>query len=73
MELDKLLEFEVICDYEDILRKAIELYNQTYKTDFMLKEMIYDEVDFAKVQVSKYKIPDIFSLGAMYSRMSEKK
>jgi hypothetical protein len=39
----------------------------------MLKEMIYDEVDFAKVQVSKYKIPDIFSLGAMYSRMSEKK
>lgn len=73
MKICELVEFEVICDCEDTLRKAIILYNQVYRTDFALKEMIYDEVDFAKVQVSKYKMSDVFSLGAMYSRMSDKK
>lgn len=41
------MEFEMVCDYEDILKKAIVLYNQTYKTNFTLKEMIFDDVDFA--------------------------
>ena len=73
MELDKSKEFTGVCDHEDVLQEAIRIYNQTYKTDFILKEMIYDEVDLARITGHEYKISDVFSLGSMYSRMSEKK
>jgi hypothetical protein len=69
MELDKI-KFRVVCDYEIVIEKAIGIYNATYKTDFKLIEVIYDEVTLVEIEVSKYKISDIFSLGAMYSRMS---
>ena len=71
MELDNLKEFIVICDHEDILLEAIRIYNQTYKTDFELKEMIHDEVNFAKITGYKLKASDIFSLGSMYGRISQ--
>ena len=41
MEENKELIFEIICDNEDIIKRSINIYNQTYSTDFELVEYIY--------------------------------
>ena len=52
MEENKELIFEIICDNEDIIKRAINIYNQTYSTDFELVEYIFDEVNFARIKGS---------------------
>ncbi len=69
MERNKELIFEVICDDENIMIKAIELYNKTYKTNFKLLEYILDEVNFARIS-GNVRLSDIFQLGTIYSRLS---
>ena len=60
--------FEVICDYEEVIQKAICIYNNTYDKDFKLIEYILDEVNFAKIE-GYVSLSDIFDLGCMYTRM----
>ena len=43
------IEFTFICDDEEIIIKAINLYNQTYKTNFKLVKFEYGEVNFATI------------------------
>jgi len=69
MEQNKELIFEVICDEEDTMLNAIELYNRTYKTNFRLLEYILDEVNFAKIS-GNVKVSDVFQLGTLYCRLS---
>ena len=52
MEEYKELIFEIICDNEDIIKRSINIYNQTYSTDFELVEYIFDEVNFARIKGS---------------------
>jgi hypothetical protein len=60
--------FEIICDNEEIIKKAIEIYNMAYNKDFTLVEYIFDEVNFAKIG-GHISLSDIFDLGCMYMRM----
>ena len=64
--------FEVVCDDESLISKAIELYNVTDKTNLQLVEYILDEVNFAKIS-GEVKLSDIFQLGALYGRLSREK
>ncbi len=67
MELDKnTISFSVICNDEKYLSKVIIWYNKNYKTDFKIKKIIYDEVNFAEIEVSNYKITDLFGLGYQF-------
>ena len=63
MESDKELVFEVMVTFPELLQKRIDDYNNRYKTDFRLIEIIDDEVPFCRIGVSNYKISDIFDLG----------
>ena len=69
MEENKELIFEIICDNEDIIKRAI--YNQTYSTDFELVEYIFDEVNFARIR-GNISLADIFDLGCLYTRLTLK-
>ncbi len=60
---------EIICDNEEKIIEAINLYNKTYKTDFQLLEYILDEVNFAKIS-GTITLEDIFQLGSLYGRIS---
>ncbi|AEK24018.1 MULTISPECIES: hypothetical protein [Capnocytophaga] len=68
MEENKEFTFEVICDNEEVLKKAICIYNSTYKTNFELEEYILDEVNFAKIK-GNVSLSDIFDLGCIYTRL----
>jgi hypothetical protein len=71
MELDKPLEFEIITGDDILIKKSIENYNKTYKTDFEIVKFIYDEVVFARLKVTKYKISDIFALGYQFGSTAQ--
>lgn len=63
---NKLLIFEIISTDDSVILEAIESYNKIYKTDFNIVEFIYDEVVFAKIEVSRYRMSDIFDLGYFF-------
>jgi hypothetical protein len=63
MELNNDIVFQVMVTFPDLLKKKIEDYNQRYKTDFQLIEVIDDEVPFCKIKATKYVPSDIFNLG----------
>jgi len=69
MEENKELIFEIICDNEDIIKRSINIYNQTYSTDFELVEYIFDEVNFARIK-GNISLADIFDLGCLYTRLT---
>ena len=71
MEENKELIFEIICDNEDIIKRSINIYNQTYVTDFELVEYIFDEVNFARIK-GNISLADIFDLGCLYTRLTLK-
>ena len=71
MEENKELIFEIICDNKDIIKRAINIYNQTYSTDFELVEYIFDEVNFARIK-GNISLADIFDLGCLYTRLTLK-
>ena len=71
MEENKELIFEIICDNEDIIKRSINIYNQTYSTDFELVEYIFDEVNFARIK-GNISLADIFDLGCLYTRLTLK-
>lgn len=63
---NNIIEFNIICTDDIIIKEAISEYNKIYKTNFEILEFIYDEVVFAKIKVSRYKISDIFDLGYFF-------
>ena len=71
-----ILKFRVISNESKYLEEVINWYNNTYGTDFKILEVIYDEVNFADVEVSRYKSSDLFALGyqlgVMEQRLREK-
>lgn len=73
MMTENTISFEIICDYKELLVEAIQFYNDTYKTDFTLTEYIEDEVNFANIEGRRIAIADVYSLGTVYGRMSERK
>ena len=57
------MEFTIISTDDKVILEAIKEYNRIYKTDFEVIEFIYDEVTFAKINVSKCELSHIFDLG----------
>jgi hypothetical protein len=67
MELNNnVIEFDIICTDDVVIKEAILEYNKIYKTNFEILKFGYDEVVFAKIRVSEYKISDIFDLGYFF-------
>jgi hypothetical protein len=60
------IEFDIISSDDVLIKDSIESYNRTYNTDFEIVKFIYDEVVFARIRVSKYKLSDIFHLGSQF-------
>ena len=60
------IEFIVISGDDKLIVDSVNSYNEFYNTDFKIVEFIYDEVVFAKIQVTKYKLSDIFALGCQF-------
>ncbi|MBB6001940.1 hypothetical protein [Arcicella rosea] len=73
MEQNNELIFDVISGDDEVILEAIFKYNNMHKTDFTVLEFNYDEVVFAKIKVTKYKISDIFRLGYFFYSCEEKK
>lgn len=57
---ENISKFTVMCNDRQHLQLSIDWYNTTYKTDFEIIDFIFDEVNFAEIQVSKYSLKDIF-------------
>lgn len=49
--------------FPHLLKKKIEEYNFTFKTDFEIIEIINDEVPFCKIKATQFKYSDLFDLG----------
>lgn len=64
-EYDKI-KFTVICNEENNLQQIIDWYNRNYNTDFSIVGIISDEVEFAEIEVSRYKDSDLFALGYQF-------
>ncbi len=71
MELDRPMEFDIASGDDILIRKSVENYNKTYKTDFEIVKFIYDEVVFARIKVTKCKISDIFALGYQFGSTAQ--
>jgi len=65
MESNKII-FSIICNDDKYLNQVIGWYNQNYETDFKIIKIIYDEVNFAEIEVSKYEHSDLFALGYQF-------
>ena len=64
MEQNNNIEFEIISGDDVLIKEVINNFNKTYNTDFEKVKFIYDEVVFARIKVSKFKLSDIFDLGS---------
>lgn len=63
MESYKKTIFRVICDSEEYLEQTLKWYNEMYKTDFKIVNVIYDEVNFADLESTKFTLTDIYNIG----------
>jgi len=63
MEENNVLEFMVMVTDPDLLKKEIVNYNNFFKTNFEILEIIDDEVPFCKIRTTRYTIANIFGLG----------
>jgi hypothetical protein len=71
MEQNKIV-FTIICNEEQYLNQIIDWHNESYKTDFKIINKIEDEVSFVEIEVSKYKMSDIFNLGYQFGVKEQK-
>lgn len=69
---NKNLKFRVMVTSIEVFETEIENYNNFFKTDFKIINVIDDEVPFCDVEVSKYTMADIFGLGFCLARYEEK-
>lgn len=73
MEPDKKTVFDIISGDDILISEIVKNYNDTYKTDFKVIEFVYDEVIFARIEASSFKISDIFNLGYQLGSTAEYK
>jgi len=66
------LVFTIICNDEKYLIQIIDWYNESYNTDFKIIKRIEDEVSFSKIEVSRYRLSDIFDLGYQFGVKEQK-
>jgi hypothetical protein len=71
MEQNKIV-LTIICNEKQYLNQIIDWYNESYKTDFKIINKIEDEVCFKEIEVSKYKISDVFDLGYQFGVKEQK-
>jgi hypothetical protein len=69
---NKELIFRVMVTSVDVLKREIQDYNDFFKTDFEIINVIDDEVPFCDIKVTKYKMGDIFDLGFCLARLEQK-
>ncbi len=62
---------QIITNYEDLLRKTIETFNEVYKTDFVIAGFMHDEVTRALVDFSEATVHDVFLMGVTFGRACE--
>ncbi|MDR1203627.1 MAG: hypothetical protein LBL58_18620 [Tannerellaceae bacterium] len=70
MENNELI-FRVMVTSSELLKREIEDYNNFFKTDFEIINIIEDEVPFCDIKVKRYKISDIFDLGFCLARLEQ--
>lgn len=68
----KELIFRVMVTSPDVLEREIINYNNFFKTDFKIINVIDDEVPFCDIKVTKYKMENIFGLGFCLARLEQK-
>ena len=56
----------------DLLKETMASFNELFKTDFELLEIIEDEIDFCKIGISQSNLEMCFYLGISYARRQEK-
>ncbi len=66
------MKITVICNDEKYLNQVIDWYNRSYKTDFKIVNFIYDEVNFAEIEVIQFKPSDLFDLGYQFGVKEQK-
>lgn len=66
MEQNIKIEFDIISVDDILIKEVVNNYNNTYETDFEITKFIYDEVVFARIKATKYKLSDIFDLGNQF-------
>ena len=64
--------FRLMVTSVDTLKQQIEKYNEFFKTDFEIINVIEDEVPFCDVRVTKFQTSDIFGLGFGLARFEQK-
>ena len=69
---NKELIFQVIVTSSDLLEREIQNYNQFFKTDFEMIEIIDDEIPFCKIKVTQYTVANIFGLGYSLALLEER-
>ncbi|ATA91587.1 MULTISPECIES: hypothetical protein [Capnocytophaga] len=72
MEENKELIFRVMVTFPDLLEREIKSYNDFFKTDFEIINVIEDEVPFCDIRVTKWKVQNIFGLGYSLAILEDK-
>ena len=65
MELNKK-HFRIHTNYKDLLINAIEKFNNVYKTDFLLVEYVWDEVNYAIIKYESASADHIYNFGYQF-------
>jgi hypothetical protein len=73
MESYKKTIFRVMCDSAEYLEQTLNSYNELYQTDFKIINIIYDEVNFADLESTKFTLTDIFNIGYQFGGFIEMK
>lgn len=66
------INFRVICNNEKYLKDVLKWYNNTYKTDFEISNIIYDEVNFVDITSTKFTLADVFNIGYQFGVEEER-
>lgn len=69
--MEQRFVFDVACNDEKSFNELISWYNSTYETNFKIINMIYDEVNFAEIEVTQFKPDDIFRLGYQFGHKEQ--
>ena len=69
--MENKINFKVICNEEKHLKNILEWYNNNYKTDFRIVNVIYDEVNFVDIESTKFTLADVFNIGYQFGVKEE--
>jgi hypothetical protein len=71
MEPSNKKQFQVLTNYEDLLRITADQSNEIYKTDFVITRYVHDENNFAIIGYVEASQNDVFTLGVNFGRRCE--